>query len=307
MNNRYFALIIVLGFTSPLFSMWQQVSGQKEEKTSCTVHFESTATILCDKPDNYTIKRYLEHPDHPFIREGVKPYQLGNGGLLNPKLLEYNCVAQPIVSEGKVMESVYPLGFSRGVQITVKGIVETEGIAPLALNAKVYGQNFNNDSTVKHYHETGLLEDVILGALKERSVDRGISDMGDHFFTGGEFLQKYIEIIKAEWTSHLGDDDVDGTRSPEQNDMIKRHFPRKAYWPSTWYAEKYRRCGRQRSMELSSYGCNLKDAAKFKVILDTFKIDVQRVGEKDMDEVLAEMVKEINVKKIADRDIDQGK
>ncbi len=132
-------------------------------------------------------------------------------------------------------------------------------------------------------------------------MDRGISDLTDHFFDGDEFLKKYIEIIKAEWTSHLSDND-DGKRSPEQNDMIKRHFPRKVYWPSLQRVDQFRRSGRMESDELS----DISKTANFKVMLDTFKIYVERVGEKAGIEALTEYLEEINAK-IAARDTHQTK
>jgi hypothetical protein len=93
--------------------MWKQIFGQKEI-THSTVHFESTATITCDKENNRILQSYLTPYNgnhrltivdsscenngcdgncskticHPLIRAGKKPYTDGNGGLLNPNLLK---------------------------------------------------------------------------------------------------------------------------------------------------------------------------------------------------------------------------
>jgi len=287
MKNRCVILVLSLCMISPTFAMWKQVSGQKVKGTCRKVHFESTATILCDKPKdeefaNKVLLSYLlpynsnhrsiisdsscaknncdgschKTPNHLLIGAGQRPYTFGNGGLLNPTLLKYDVIAEQI--EG-------------GARVTVRGVVETEGIAPLALNATEYGQCHNDDPNIEYCYETSWLEDAILGALKERSVDRGLSDLTDTYFSGGEFLQEYNKALITEWTSHLNDED-DGKRSPEHAAMIKRHFPRKGYWPSRWHNSQ--RSGRYES-ELLTYWNREKDGATFKVTLDSFKIDVE--------------------------------
>jgi hypothetical protein len=139
------------------------------------------------------------------------------------------------------------------------------------LNATQNGQSFNEDLTIKVCYETSWLEDAILGALKERLVDRGLSDYSKAYFSGGQNLYDYNKFILAEWTSHSSDKD-DGKRLNEHDALIKRYFPRKGLWSSRFNQDK--RSGRIHS-DLLTYWSKQKDNAQFKITLNTFNISVE--------------------------------
>lgn len=180
---------------------------------------------------------------HPFIIAGRRPYQNGNGGLLNPILKTYCVKADEIThSEGK------------GACIEVSGVVAADGIAEY---------EFDNDYQGKPYapyeYEMTLLETIILGALKERAVDRLLAHSDEAYFnyhadnrTINKHFYAFIECVKREYTGPINVNDK-GERSPEDENLLKRHIPR-TYNPSRgerWGVAEYSLNGRKSKQEIT--------------------------------------------------------
>jgi hypothetical protein len=215
--------------------MWEQTSGQKTRKRRSKISFESTATISFDKGYSNLLSFYADphninhdafgclyyncdgncykSPTHPLIDAGKKPYRWGNGGLLNPELKEYS-VTSVIVEDG--------------VQVTLRGIVEADGFAPQAFNETYIGQSNNTDKT----YEPEKLEELILGALTERSIDRRMSDLIDTDFDRGNNQERFEECVRQEWFSSSGYNMI-ASRDHKCTELIGRYCPRTIYWHSS--------------------------------------------------------------------------
>ena len=101
------------------------------------------------------------------------------------------------------------------------------------------------DGHKKCEYKMSLLEEAILGFLKERMVDRQRSDLTKRAFhyTKYPFADRFAACIKHEWTSKKSEEDT-GVRTEMEGDLIQRHMMRSAYWPSQWYNDaKNRRRG----------------------------------------------------------------
>ena len=201
------------------------------------ISFKAVAQIMSDS-DDITYKNYLEFRNsyhlckgvpcdcktqtflHPLIRAGKQPYQDGNGGLLNPILRRYCVKADEIIH-----------GDRKGARIEVSGIVAADGIAEYEFDKEYYGQPYG-----LYVYEMSLLEAIILGALKERAVDRQLADYDEAGFayyadhpTINKHFNTFIECIKKEYTSKINIHDT-GKRSVEHEGLIQRHVPHDGYW-----------------------------------------------------------------------------
>lgn len=166
---------------------------------------------------------------HPLISNGHIPYTSCNGGLLNPVLKEYRVTAANN-SDAK----------RRIATVIVEGVVSADGLDFQKLNATSIGKAYGNVA-----NDPSALELAIAGHLKERTVDRQLSDITDAYFEDyvvHPYAEKFKKCVEAEWSSNLSATD-NGMRSVECEDLIKRHFPRKAYWPSRWGNPKGMRIG----------------------------------------------------------------
>ena len=275
MHYRYYIFMFAAYTVFSINGMWQQTSGQRTTKKRSRVFFESTATLSFDKRYStdllsvYVDPHNINHDalgcsyykcdgncyktlTHPLIAAGIKPYQSGNGGLLNPELQEYS--VRSVVTDD-------------GVRVTLKGIVEADGFAPQAFNETHIGQSNNENKAIRH--EPLELEELILGALKERAVDRGISDLTDTYFDGGKNQERFEECVKQEWSGSSDDaKTLVSSRCNECAELMRRYCPRTVIWHSNW--EKGARKGDMQSKQLYR---TFKTSVKIK--LDTFEVHVK--------------------------------
>ena len=271
MNYRYqifmFAMFAVLSTSG----MWQQISGQKTKKKRDKIFFQSTATLSFNKECPILLSQYVDPhninhdalgcsyyqcdgncyktPTHPLIAAGIKPYQWGNGGLLNPYLKEYSVTS--VIVEG-------------GVKITLKGIVEADGFAPQIFNQTHIGQS--ND--IKHRYEPETLEELILGAITERAADERYHDYleyTDAYFNGRKNQERFEECVRQEWSG--SSNSTNRGRTNECAELMSRYCPRSIVWRSGW--NKSERMGVMDSSFLST-----KFGPDVTVVIDTFQIHV---------------------------------
>ncbi len=208
---------------------------------------------LCKEAHSHSYK-------HPFQAAGTRPYENGDGGLLNPVLKEYSVESKKIVDDS-----------CEAVRVTISGRVAADGIASYEFDNTQYGKGYHGPYTAydaftkKEYTaipdwEPSILEQAILGALKERAADRQLSDLTDTYFPDGNcfFSELFKECVKKEWTSKVDENDS-GQRSAECVDLIKKHFPRSVYWSSKGRNElrageiERSYFGRVQSVELSEF------------------------------------------------------
>lgn len=175
----------------------------------------------------------LPNERHPLLERGYrnKPYTDGNGGLLNPVLKKFEVKSEPIKETDHT-----------GVRIEVSGHVAADGLAPYEFE-KIYFGNHNSKTSEfegktyrKTNYEMSILEEAILGVLKERAVDRQLSDITKgcfDAFSKKPFAERFISCIKNEWTSKQNEQDT-GLRTPAEDELIQRHMARSTFWSSRW-------------------------------------------------------------------------
>lgn len=188
------------------------------------IFFKTVAVVTVGKNNQHA--QTLLESEHPFVNQylwpkpNYRPYQMGNGGLINPVLVAYETLREPTIGEDRV-----------SVATTIKGHVAADGIAEYLFDKTYIGQH---TPKFKYNYKLGhdVLEEAILGYLKERAIDRQRSDLTKHFFSHGAFANRFVKFIKHEWTSAEGPDDS-GERTELETDLIQRHFMRSCFWLCT--------------------------------------------------------------------------
>jgi len=220
----------------------------KQDARKKDVVFKAVSVLKCH-PNNKSCNKRLQHMltlkgncgcsdscshtdpyptySHPFMHSGL-PYVNGNGGLLNPVLREYRSSAEKVDSAD-----------AHGVRVEISGRVGADGIAPYKFDKNHYGEK--HDPKEKYIYEPTILEEVLLGAVKERATDRQLSDLTARWFpeNGGNHSEKFRQCVKHVFTSKKDEADS-GQIAPECQDLIQRHFPRSVYWPSRWTHDRLR-------------------------------------------------------------------
>lgn len=219
-------------------------SAQKIEKRKRDIFFKTVATFKVGS-QRASAKSIIDrqHPLIEYLQKG--PYLSGNGGLLNPVLKGFDIKKTAIGGQGY-----------SGVQIDVSGCVAADGLASYEFDNTNIGDHYQ--STLVHEGKTyqkseyqmSMLEEAILGTLKERAIDRQTSVITDHCFHLAKtpFADRFTSCIKHEWTSKQSDQDS-GIRTPQESELIQRHMTHSAYWPSRWNNIKDRRAGETMRLE----------------------------------------------------------
>jgi hypothetical protein len=188
------------------------------------LHCNSTCTVLNNPCDH--IKTY----PHPLMPNGTMPYTIWHGGLLNPILKKHRIKAMQKTHNERII-----------VTVTLEGIVAADGLATQHLHTINYDTAYEKNSTLY----PSALELAVLGYLKERSIDKHIAAHTDYYFdecAENSYAQKFKQCIETEWSSATHSTDT-GSRTLEHKELIKRHFPRNAYWASRFISPHEIRTG----------------------------------------------------------------
>jgi hypothetical protein len=218
---------------------------------------------------------------HPLCEGAGMPYKDGDGGLLNPIIRRYETVKESVTGPDYT-----------GVQIAVSGCVSADGVAAYKFDNTHIGNHYEKyvlgtwdpyegKLLKKDHYKMSKLEEAILGFLKERMIDRQISDLCKRPFTTVakmSFADRFAQCIKHEWTSKQNGQDS-GLRTDLESDLIQRHMARSTYWPSRWHSPKDMRSGEEMRRE-HLHG---NDDPYASVELSEFEVEVKIPGVKDED------------------------